>query len=236
MMSSFDTILFDMDGLMLDTERIYRLAWQQAAVALGYHLSDDEFAAYVGVKTEKCEELFIESLGRPVSLETLRGLRQSHWDAHVGKYGIPVKPGLLEFLEELDGLEVSKGVVTSTARAEAEDSMRQAGIGGRFDCITTGDEVTHAKPAPDIYLLAASRLGATPDRCIVFEDSEAGVQAGSAAGMRVIMIPDLKTPSVAVAAEAYAVMASLFEASAVVLPWLDGGDKGNSHPSHPGAK
>ena len=72
MMSSFDTILFDMDGLMLDTERIYRLAWQRAALDLGHRLSDDEFASYVGVKTEKCEEMFIESLGRPLSLEITR--------------------------------------------------------------------------------------------------------------------------------------------------------------------
>jgi HAD superfamily hydrolase (TIGR01509 family) len=216
-------VVFDMDGLMLDTEIIYQHAWTQAGRALGYDY-DDAFYVHtcVGRTVESCEAALVERFGRGFPLQAFRRLWQQLWREEVEREGIPLKPGLLDLLAFLDRRRLPYAVATSSDAAYTDFTLAAAGMGERFGCIVTGDQIEHSKPAPDIYLEAARRLGVNPAGCVALEDSEAGVRAAAAAGMRVLLIPDLKPPTDAGRLTATLVLNSLGQAPAVLAAWLDG--------------
>jgi beta-phosphoglucomutase-like phosphatase (HAD superfamily) len=209
--------LFDMDGTMLDTERIYHRAWRAAGRALGYELSDELLLATCGRTFPDCYRLVRQELGPGFPMQAFQALWPVHWHEDVTRNGIPQKAGLLDLLDWLDAQGIPKAVATSTTRDEALFTLRAGGIGDRFQTMVSGEEIPHGKPAPDIYLLAAARLGVEPQRCLAFEDSEPGVLAASAAGMFTILTPDTKAPSPEVAAHAALVAPSLREAHAFLI-------------------
>jgi len=227
-MNNYDdrAVLFDMDGLMLDTERIYVRVWQEAARRLGHDLGDGLFVSFVGLSVVESERRLARVAGDGFSLAEFRRMWTDLWQRHLDRDGITVKPGLAPLLDWLDHTGVPRAVVTSTEAAEAEDTLVRAGLASRFSTVVTGDQVVFGKPAPDIFLLGSRRLGVQPGRCIVLEDSEAGVRGAHAAGMRVIMIPDLKRPSSEVQALATAVVPTLHEALPLVQAWLRNGGAG----------
>ena len=116
-------------------------------------------------------------------------------DEIIAEGGIPLKPGLAAFLAAVDALGLKKAVATSTARKRALYKLNLAGVPGTIETLAGGDEVARGKPAPDLFLLAAERLGVPPAECLAFDDSDPGVLAARAAGMRVVIIPDQKRPS-----------------------------------------
>ncbi|RIK42298.1 MAG: hypothetical protein DCC55_09295 [Chloroflexi bacterium] len=213
----FVAAIFDMDGLMLDTERIYHRVWQAAGRELGYEISDETMLATTGRTFPDGYRLVQEACGPDFPMAVFQALWPVHWHDDVSRNGIPQKPGLLELLDWIDEIGLAKAVATSTTRDEALFTLRAGGIAHRFTTVVTGDQIVHGKPAPDIYLLTAERLGVEPARCVAFEDSEAGVLAAAAAGMYTIMVPDTKAPSPAVAARAAYVAPTLHEARALVL-------------------
>ena len=222
-MSPPAAVVFDMDGLMLDTEIIYQRAWTRAGRALGYDY-DDAFYLHtcVGRTVESCEAALSGRFGQDFPLAEFRQLWQQLWREEVERDGIPLKPGLLDLLAFLDWHRLPYAVATSSDAAYTDFTLAAAGIRDRFDCIVTGDQIEGSKPAPDIYLEAARRLGVNPTACVALEDSEAGVQAAAAAGMRVLLIPDLKPPTEAGRLAATHVLGSLAQALAVMAAWLDG--------------
>ena len=123
-----------------------------------------------------------------------------------------MKAGLPAFLSFVDEQRFAKAIATSSGAEYAEFSLRSAGLSGRFATIVTGDQVAHGKPAPDIYLEAARRLGCHPAECVALEDSDAGVLAASAAGMVTLCVPDLRSPSADAARAASQVLGSLDDA------------------------
>ena len=166
-----DGVLFDMDGLMFDTERIGREGWHAAAQILGISIPESVIDAMRGTGTEECRVLFNTRI--PGNLyDTARKLRVDYADTLIRRNGLPVKPGLELMLRWL----------------------RMAGVEQRFTAFCFGTEVPRAKPAPDIFLAAARKLHADPRRCVVLEDSPNGLRAAKAAGCRCIVIPDL-TPA-----------------------------------------
>ena len=201
---------------MLDTERLYLQVWQDTAGRLGFAADYDLLVTFVGLSVEECERKLCEAAGSEFPIDEFRALGPRLWYAHVKEHGITVKPGLLPMLDWLEEGNVPRAVVTSTFAEDAEASLRGAGIASRFEVVVSGDQVTHSKPAPDIYLLAAQRLGVEPAECVALEDSDAGVLAAAAAQMRVIMVPDMRQPSVEARAAAHCVMPSL-EASLPLL-------------------
>lgn len=176
---------------MLDTERLDRAFWQAAAARRGLAFSDELHATLVGRRAKDSELAVRAHFGEEFPYQELRSEIRLQWLA-AAKAGLPRKQGLIEVLEALDRAQIARAVATSTARESALLSLGELAL--RFHAIACGDEVTHGKPAPDIFLLAAERLGADPADCVALEDSPAGLAAARAAGMSAVWIPDLVVP------------------------------------------
>ncbi|ADV26159.1 HAD-superfamily hydrolase, subfamily IA, variant 3 [Pseudoxanthomonas suwonensis 11-1] len=207
-------VLFDMDGLMLDSERVITRCYAQAAAALGHDLPDDYWLQMVGTGDAACRAMLVERLGAAAAAELLERSGDAY-DAMVDA-GIPHRPGITALLQWLQRNDVPRAVATSTRNPLATHKLRQAGLAPYFPVICTASDVAQPKPAPDVYLLAASRLGVEPARCLVLEDSPTGVRAALAAGMTPIQVPDLVQPDVDTRALGHRIAASLEE----VLPLL----------------
>ena len=214
-------VIFDMDGTMVDTESIYHRAWQDTAEALGYAIGEEILHETVGKRTEDCHAIIHAALGPTFPNTHFETTWWSRWEQLAEQQGIARKPGLDALLDLLDAHQIPKAVATSSASAEARYTLERAGLADRFSIVVTGDQVTHGKPAPDIFLLTAERLGIGAAHCLALEDSTAGVHAAAAAGMRTFMVPDLLAPHPDTAARAYRVVNSLSDVHNWILTeWL----------------
>ncbi|MET0892515.1 MAG: HAD family phosphatase [Pseudoxanthomonas sp.] len=186
---SLRAVIFDMDGLLIDSERAILQCWRDAAVGQSLDLDDGLWLSMVGLHEAGCGELLNGMLGvgqaRLLSLECSRG-----YDRLV-EAGLPLKPGARDLLQDLLDLGVPMAVATSTRGERARIKLARSGIDRYFEHVVTSSDVAHAKPAPDLYLLAAARLGVAQADCVALEDSEFGVRSAAAAGIRVIQVPDL---------------------------------------------
>jgi HAD superfamily hydrolase (TIGR01509 family) len=209
-------VLLDMDGLMLDTERLLYAVWQRAMADFGYEASEEVFLASVGTTVQSTNQLLRAAYGPEFPLEATNGRTGDYVWQEVDARGAPLKPGLPALLDYLEAQGIPKAVASSSERATIDRLLGSVGLLPRFAVTVAGDEVARGKPAPDIFLLAASRLGVEPGRCLVLEDSEPGARAAHAAGMAVIIVPDLKSPSDDVARLAAAVLPDLH----AVQGWL----------------
>jgi len=209
-----DAVLFDMDGLMIDSERAVMACWRQAASEHGLPIDDHLLHGMVGLHERLCRELlsrhFPDRDLLPLFVRT-NELYEAQVDA-----GLPLKPGIFPLLEWLGEQGMPKAVATSTQRTTAETNLARTGLGKHFSVVMTGSDIEHPKPAPDIYLKAARKLGIDPSRCLVLEDSEPGVRAALAAGMTPIQIPDVKLPSDELRAMGHRIVGSLDDAHALL--------------------
>jgi HAD superfamily hydrolase (TIGR01509 family) len=182
-------VIFDMDGLLIDSERAILECWRVTAAEQSLAVDDALWLSMVGLHDTGCAELLDGLLGaeraKRLTLECKR-----RYDSLV-EDGLPLKTGARELLQDLFDLGVPLAVATSTRGERARVKLARSGIDGYFSHVVTSSDVAHAKPAPDLYLLAAQRLGVPPAECVALEDSEFGVRAATAAGIRVIQVPDL---------------------------------------------
>ena len=204
---SFKGVIFDMDGLMLDTEPIYWGSMQQAAAELGYNFDHEMRTAFVGRSISAWQTTLIQTFG--ADYPQFRTRRRQLWEQQVQEAGAAQKAGLDEILNQLERDGLLKAIATSSSSSDAMLCLGR--LANRFDTIVTGDEVKHGKPAPDIFLLAAHRLSLSPQQCLALEDSEPGALAALAANMSVIIVPDLKQPSAELSAQVHRVCSSLHE-------------------------
>jgi len=205
-----------MDGTLLDTERVYFDSLVMALGAFGY--TDDVEAlchAMVGLPGPECEAMLHARYGESFPLADINKAFIARRD-EMFEAGLPLKSGAVELLDTLQDSKCPMAIVTSSSRRTAEAHLTLGGIRDRFDTILTRDDVTRGKPSPDLYLLAASRLGVSPEFCIAVEDSNHGVTAAHAAGAITIMVPDMAPPTdesrarcVAVVSDLHAVRAML---------------------------
>jgi beta-phosphoglucomutase-like phosphatase (HAD superfamily) len=202
-------VVFDMDGLMLDTERMASRCWCEAATAVGVEFDPALLAPMIGRNARDSRQFMLEHYGADYPIDALMAESRKAFDALVQREGIAIKAGLHALLDWLDTVAIPRVVATSTRRERALRHLERCALLSRFDGLVGGDEVTHGKPAPDIFLLAASRLEADPAECVVLEDSEPGVRGALAAGMIPIMVPDLSVPSEELLARAPLVLPSL---------------------------
>jgi HAD superfamily hydrolase (TIGR01509 family) len=213
-----EAVLFDMDGTMIESECALLECWRQAANELALPLGDDVWLSMIGLHDAACHQLLRERIDED-RVQALQRAMQALYDVRVDA-GLPVKPGLFAFLERLAARAMPRAVVTSTRRPRALYKLERAGLLAHFPLVVGGDEVAHPKPAPDIYLLTARRLQVDPRRCVVLEDSPAGVRSALAAGMTPIHIPDLLAPSNDVRALGHRIVATMDGAHALLAPWL----------------
>ena len=204
-------VIFDMDGLLLDTERVALSTYLLAADQLGIDAGEELFASFIGKTWPTNRRLMHEALN-PADAAAMIERWTETFDARMRSEAVPKKPGADNIVEMLSRRGTPIALSTSTARDKATMALRSVDLLDYFTVITAGDEVENGKPAPDIFLLTSERLGVGPANCIVLEDSEAGVRAGCAAGMRVVMVPDLKQPDAETAGLAERVCDSLADA------------------------
>lgn len=205
----FKAVIFDMDGLMLDSERVYREVFNRAAADCAMACPDELHERMLGRNSVDTRAILLDEWKDEDLLAKFFDRAQHHHELCFNEMPPAIKTGLHELLDFLDEKQVPKVVATSTRRSHAIDRLEKAGLLRRFKTITTGDQVKHGKPAPDIFLLAASTIGMQPGECVVLEDSEAGITGAHAAGMTPIMVPDLKQPCAAVRDMAHSVLESL---------------------------
>lgn len=209
-------VLFDMDGVLFDTERLAKEGWTLAAEQLGIDITEGFLSRLRGTNVADSRALYRQTFRRD-DYDQARAIRVAHADAVIAREGVPMKPGVRELLEELRRREIPAALASGTARDRALGYLRATGIDRYFSSAVCGDEVLHAKPDPDIFLRAARSLGLDPTRCMVVEDSPNGVAAGHAAGCFTVMVPDL-SPSTPELAQLYdACVSSLLD----VIPLLD---------------
>jgi HAD superfamily hydrolase (TIGR01509 family) len=219
-LARFRAAVFDMDGLLLDSERPVRDAWRAATREFGVSLSDTDYLAVVGRSEVDSRAELQRLLGAGVSYEAVRARAGVIVEQALGTDGYAVKAGVVALLRALHDRGVICVVASSTHHEEVRQRLERAGLAGYFSAISGGDEVERGKPHPDLFLLAAQRAGHDPSLCLVFEDSEHGARGAIAAGMSVVIVPDLKTPSDDAAAACVAVLASLHDAQVHVVDWF----------------
>lgn len=189
-----ELVIFDMDGLMFDTETVSCKAWKLAGEKRGYNLDEKVFMEILGTNTEYIRNLFVEKFGDDFPVEEIINDRNNLVVKIVEDEGLRVKEGLYDLLDHLERLGIKKAVATSTNRNRATELLKMAKIYEKFDCIVCGDEVTKSKPNPEIFLKAAEKLNCIAKNCVVLEDSRWGIQAAKSAEMTPIMVPDLLEP------------------------------------------
>lgn len=215
-----EAAIFDMDGTLIDSETIYILGMQDAARTLGLELPLALCHAMVGVPSRECNQMLQDHYGAGFDLSVFRGHFSTSVQRRMSEQ-VPLKAGVVELLDFLARQGLPLAVATSAARTTAERNLGRAGLLDRFTALATRDDVAHAKPAPDVYLEAARRLGVAPQRCVAFEDSSIGVLAAHAAGMRTVMIVDILPPTDEARAKALHVATDLHEVLSLVRPSLE---------------
>ena len=184
-MLNIGAAIFDLDGVLADSEGIHTLAWEE--IALEYRLPENGLPTHewIGYSDTEIVKEVVREHGLPVTSEQLLEHKRRVYLRLVTEKLKPI-PGSIEALSELDSLPL--GLATSSSRSEAELTLRTLGIADRFSVVVTGDEVKHPKPSPDSYLLAAQRLDIAPQCCVAIEDSISGVRSARQAGMTVLAV------------------------------------------------
>lgn len=187
-------VLFDMDGLVLDSEVLYTRFWREAATALGYTMT---VAQSLGMRSlgKKRGQHYLESLfGPEIDYTTLRCKRIELMDVYVEQHGIPPKPGIYELLDYMEEHGIAAAITSSSPMESIEKHLSAVNLRHRFQKLCSGHNVPNGKPAPDIYLLGAAELGLDPRQCLALEDSPTGILSAYQAGCNPVLIPDLDCP------------------------------------------
>ncbi len=188
-------VLFDMDGLLLDSERLARDAFVRACEDHGFEADLVTYQLCIGSTYEKTRELIMAAYGANFPYEAIDERWSHHYHARLAEGPVPVKDGARTLLSHLATREVPMALVTSTRRATAEEKLEATGLIRFFDSLICGGETERGKPNPDPYLAGAARLELEPDRCWALEDSANGVRAAVSAGCTVYQVPDLVAPT-----------------------------------------
>jgi HAD superfamily hydrolase (TIGR01509 family) len=209
-------LLFDMDGLLLDTERLSRASMIEVMTAMGYPMTEAIFAELIGVPVDANRAQLTAHFGEDFDYDLMR-TRQAALNHQRHGLSRPLRPGAREMLQTVGDMGIPSAIATSSQREKTLSHLTHTGLLPNFDAVVTRDDVARGKPFPDLYLAAAAALGQPPGACLALEDSHSGVRAAHAAGVPVIMVPDLLPATDEMRALALAVAADLDE----VRGWLE---------------
>ena len=208
-MSTIKGVIFDLDGTLLDTEKLYRRFWVEAARQLGYPMEDRHALMIRSMAAIYAEPLLKREVCADFDYHAVRALRRQIMEAFIDENGVDPKPGLLETLAALRARGLKIGLATATPEHRARKYLRMVNAEQYFDAVTCADMVKRGKPQPDIYLLACERTGVKPEEAIAVEDAPTGIAAAHAAGCLAVMIPDQDQPDDALRALCHAVLPAL---------------------------
>lgn len=184
-------VIFDMDGTLLDTEKLYLRFWLEAANRMGYPMKEEHALAIRATAASVAEPLLKKLVCPEFDYHGVRALRRQIMEEYVDVHGVDPKPGMIETLRAIKTLGLRIGLATATPEPRARKYLRMVDAEQYFDAVTCADMVEHGKPAPDIYLLACEKLGVAPADAAAVEDSYNGIRSAYAAGMHPLMVPDL---------------------------------------------
>lgn len=187
-------VIFDMDGIILDTEKLLAKYWCQAANEYGFPMEYKHALELRSLAGEYARPLLKKYFGDNMDYDTVRSRRKELMNMDIEKNGLQMKKGVKELLDYLDGTDFKRAIATATDVERAEQYLKMIGIYDRFPTICCGPMAKHGKPAPDIYLMAAEQIGVEPACCVAVEDSPNGIKSAYGAGMITVMVPDLTPP------------------------------------------
>jgi len=187
-------VVFDMDGLLVDTETVVYRAMQRAAGGIGSEMPFATFQRMVGLQHAHSDLILIEHFGDDFDLEAWSAAVSAHFREELGA-GIALKAGVVEILDQLDLLGLPRAIATSSSLESVRASLGPHSLVDRFHALVTRDVQTKGKPHPEPFLKAAEALGVDPADCLALEDSHNGVRSASSAGMMTVMVPDMLDPT-----------------------------------------
>ena len=188
-------VLFDMDGVVLDTEKLYTRFWREAANALGYPMTEEQALGMRSLNSAAGQARLESYFGSGVSRAAVRDKRIELMNAYVDIHGVDPKPGIFELMDTLKNSKIPTAITTSSPLPRVRRYLNPLGLSERFDYLCSGHDVPQGKPEPDIYLYGAQSIGVPPAACLAIEDSYAGILSAHRAGCMVVMVPDLDEPT-----------------------------------------
>ena len=187
-------VLFDMDGVLIDTEKYLTQFWQQAAAEAGLSLTMEDCYQFRSFASKLASVAFQEKYGKEYDYFSIRARRKKLMKDHIEKNGIEIKPEVKETLQKLKEKGLQLAVVTATDEERTKQYLTEIGIYDWFDSIICATMVERGKPFPDVYLYACEKIGYRPEECMAVEDSPNGIRSASDAGCKTVMVPDLTEP------------------------------------------
>ena len=212
----YQAVVFDMDGVIFDTERLVIEFWKEVAKKHNIPNVEHTCIQCLGTNRVRTREIFLENYGADFPFDPYRAEVTELFNTHYKGVPLPTKPAVRELLSYLQEQDIKVGLASSTAQHLVRDEIGTAGLLPYFQTLVCGDMVEHSKPAPDIFLKACEILNADPTKSIAIEDSFNGIRSAHCAGMTPIMVPDQVQPTDEIRALAFHVMPSLLD----VLNWL----------------
>ena len=182
--------IFDLDGTLIDTEKLYRKYWPMALADYGYELSDERALMLRSLGRPFAPRQFKDWYGEDFDYNLIRQRRKEYVEGHIEKYGIDLRPGVKEIVTYLRDKNITVAIATATDPERTAKYLEMTGISEFFTDIICATMVEHGKPAPDIYKFACEKLNKKPSECFAVEDAPNGVKSAYSAGLKVIFIPD----------------------------------------------
>ena len=206
-----EAVVFDMDGVIFDSEALVIKTWKMVAEKYGFDDVETVCRQCLGTNAAATRQIFLDAYGEDFPYDDYKKEMSGLYHMEAAGGNLPVKPGVREILKYLKNAEIKTGLATSTREAVVRKELEEAGIIEFFDVIVCGDMVKKSKPAPDIYLEACRRLQIKPEAAYAVEDSYNGIRAAHAAGMKPVMVPDLAEPTEEMEKLAECILPSLHE-------------------------
>ncbi len=214
-------LLFDLDGLIFDSEKEYYRCWKQAGEDCGFTIPHETLLALRSCDSLVARQRLEEALGQTGVYDGIRARRKEIMRPYLTEHEPELKDGVISFLQKMRSYpNVRKAVVTQSRREDKESLLEKAGLLQYFDEVVSADDVKRGKPFPDMYECACRKLGIVPEECIAFEDSPNGIQSAYAAGVHPVMIPDLSGPDEELEQMCFGVYPSLEDSFSAIAPHL----------------
>lgn len=186
--------IFDLDGTLIDTEKIYRIIWPKTIAQMGYEMTDEMYLELRSLGRPFAPRKFKEWYGEDFDYDSARAIRGGLFKEYTSEHPITRKPGAIELLSKLKELKIITAIATATDIERATSYLELVGLNGYFDKVISATMVDEGKPSPKVYAYACEQLGLSPKECVAVEDAPNGIRSAYNAGLNVVMVPDLTEP------------------------------------------